>query len=42
MNFKNDIKPISFFKAHASAVIKKLNQTNGTMIITQHGEAKAI
>jgi prevent-host-death family protein len=42
MNFKNDIKPISFFKAHAAEVIKKLNETNGTMIITQHGEAKAI
>ncbi|WP_319523737.1 type II toxin-antitoxin system Phd/YefM family antitoxin [uncultured Desulfosarcina sp.] len=42
MNFKKDIKPISFFKSHAAEVIKNLNETHGTMIITQHGEAKAI
>lgn len=42
MNLKKSIKPISFFKAHAADVIKELNETHGTMIITQHGEAKAV
>ena len=42
MNLKQAIKPISFLKAHASDVIKELNETHGTMIITQHGEAKAV
>lgn len=42
MSLKQSIKPISFFKAHAADVIKELNDTHGTMIITQHGEAKAI
>ena len=42
MNLKNSIKPISFLKAHAADVIKELNESHGTMIITQHGEAKAV
>lgn len=42
MSLRQGIKPISFFKAHAADVIKELNETHGTMIITQHGEAKAI
>lgn len=42
MSLKKSIKPISFLKAHAADVIKELNETHGTMIITQHGEAKAI
>ena len=42
MRLKKSIKPISFLKAHAADVIKELNETHGTMIITQHGEAKAI
>jgi prevent-host-death family protein len=42
MELSKSIKPISFFKAHAANLIKELNETHGTMIITQHGEAKAI
>jgi prevent-host-death family protein len=42
MSLKKAIKPISFLKSHAAEVIKELNQTHGTMIITQHGEAKAV
>lgn len=42
MSLKNTIKPISFIKANAADIIKELNETHGTMIITQHGEAKAI
>lgn len=42
MDLSQDIKPISYFKAHAADVIRKLNEQHGTMIITQHGEAKAV
>jgi prevent-host-death family protein len=42
MNLKQAIKPISYLKAHTADVIKELNETHGTMIITQHGEAKAV
>ena len=42
MNLRKAIKPISFFKTHAADVIKELNETHGTMVITQHGEAKAV
>jgi prevent-host-death family protein len=42
MRLQKSIKPISFFKSHAADVIKELNDTHGTMIITQHGEAKAV
>ena len=41
MKFSQVIKPISYFKAHAADVIRELNEHHGTMIITQHGEAKA-
>lgn len=42
MNLTQSIKPISYFKAHAAEVIRKLNEQHGTMIITQNGEAKAV
>lgn len=37
-----DIKPISYFKAHASEVIKDVSDNRKTLIITQNGEAKVI
>ena len=37
-----DIKPISYFKAHASEVINDVSNNQKTMIITQNGEAKVI
>lgn len=37
-----DIKPISYFKAHASEVIKDVSDNHRTMIIMQNGEAKVI
>jgi prevent-host-death family protein len=42
MSSRQSIKPISYLKAHAADVIKEPNDRHGTMIITQHGEAKAI
>ena len=37
-----DIKPISYFKSHASEVIKDVSDNRKTLIITQNGEAKVI
>ncbi|TAL69969.1 MAG: type II toxin-antitoxin system Phd/YefM family antitoxin [Bacteroidetes bacterium] len=36
------IKPISYFKTHASEIIRDVSNSRKTMIITQNGEAKAI
>jgi len=41
MKLSEDLKPISFIKNNMAAVIRKLNEHRGTMIITQNGEAKA-
>jgi prevent-host-death family protein len=42
MKYSENIKPISFLKSHASEIIRKLNKSKKTMIITQNGEAKAV
>ena len=41
MKLSQDLKPVSYFKNNMAEVIRKLNQSQGTMIITQNGEAKA-
>ena len=42
MKLSQDLKPVSYFKNNMAAVIRKLNEHQGTMIITQNGEAKAV
>jgi prevent-host-death family protein len=42
MNFRESIKPISYFKNNIAHVIRQLNEDHSTMIITQNGEAKAV
>ena len=42
MKFSQSIKPISYFKAHASEVIRDISENQGTLVITQGGEAKVI
>lgn len=42
MKFSEAVKPISYFKAHASEVVRDVVDNNKTMIITQNGEAKVI
>ena len=42
MKLSESVKPISYFKANAGAIIKNLSEKNGTLIITQNGEAKAV
>ena len=36
------IKPISYFKANAAAIIRDLAATGQEMVITQNGEARAV
>jgi prevent-host-death family protein len=36
------VKLISYFKAHASEIIRHITGKHKTMIITQNGEAKAV
>jgi len=42
MKTSEDVKPISYLKAHASEIIRDIINTNKTLVITQNGEAKAI
>lgn len=42
MKLSSQIKPISYLKAHASEVIRQLNEQQVPLIITLNGEAKAI
>ncbi|MEW6078955.1 MAG: type II toxin-antitoxin system Phd/YefM family antitoxin [Thermodesulfobacteriota bacterium] len=42
MRLSGSVRPISYFKSHASEIIKNLNEQREAMIITQNGEAKAV
>lgn len=42
MKLKTDIKPITYLKNHAADVIEEVHTTGRTIVITQHGEAKAV
>jgi prevent-host-death family protein len=37
-----NIKPISYFKSHASEILKNVSDNQETYVITQNGEAKAV
>lgn len=42
MKLSEDVKPISYFKSHASEVIRDIVEGHKTVVITQNGEAKVI
>ena len=42
MKLSNNIKPISYLKAHAADIIRNIGSHREPLIITQNGEAKAI
>ncbi|MCG8338099.1 MAG: type II toxin-antitoxin system Phd/YefM family antitoxin [Proteobacteria bacterium] len=42
MKLSNQIKPISYLKAHAADIIRNIGVDQEPLIITQNGEAKAI
>lgn len=42
MKLSNQIKPISYLKAHAAEIVRNLGKQGASLIITQNGEAKAV
>lgn len=42
MRFSNQVKPISYLKANAAAVLQILGESREPVVITQNGEAKAV
>ena len=42
MKLSGQVKPISYLKAHASEIIRDLENGEPPLIITQRGEAKAV
>jgi prevent-host-death family protein len=42
VNLKADIKPISYIKTNAADMMKYVNESKNTIIITQNGEARAV
>ncbi len=42
INFEQDIKPLSEFRANASKLLKQIESTGRPLIITQHGKSKAV
>ena len=42
MKLSSSVKPISYFKAHASEIIRQISGKRETLVITQNGEAKAV
>jgi prevent-host-death family protein len=42
MKMSSRIKPISYLKAHAAEVVRKLAEQREPLIITQNGEAKVV
>jgi len=42
MKLSDQIKPISYLKAHAAEIVRTLGEQQEPLIITQHGEAKVV
>jgi len=42
MKLSDQIKPISYLKAHAAEVLRNLSAQEGPLVITQNGEAKVV
>jgi prevent-host-death family protein len=42
VNLVQDLKPISYVKAHTTEIVKQVGNSKTPVIITQNGEAKAV
>ena len=42
MKLSSQIRPVSYLKAHAADVIRRLHEEKQPMIITQNGEARIV
>lgn len=41
-NFKEDVKPVSEFRAHTAALIEQVQRTKRALLLTQRGHGAAI
>jgi len=42
MKLSASVKPISYLKSHTAEALRGVTEERQTMVITQHGEAKAV
>jgi len=42
INLVQDLKPISYVKAHTTEIVKYVEESKSPVVITQNGEAKAV
>ncbi len=42
MRYSSQVKPISYLKANAAEVLRRLSEQREPLVITQNGEAKAV
>ncbi len=42
MNITSDIKPVTYLKANAAALLDQINETHRPVVITQNGEPRAV
>jgi prevent-host-death family protein len=42
MRLEDRVRSISYLKAHAAEIVRELAQRREPMVITQHGEARAV
>jgi len=42
INLVEDIKPISYVKAHTAEIMRQVEEKSNPVVITQNGEAKAV
>ena len=42
MKYSDQIKPISYLKAHAAEIVRNLSKEQQPLVITQNGEAKVV
>lgn len=42
MKLSKSVKPISYLKSHTAEALRDVSEGQRTMVITQHGEAKAV
>ncbi|HEB55677.1 MAG TPA: type II toxin-antitoxin system Phd/YefM family antitoxin [Gammaproteobacteria bacterium] len=42
MKLSESVKPISYLKSHTAEALRSVSEEQRTMVITQHGEAKAV
>jgi len=42
MKLSESVKPISYLKSHTAEVLRDVSEEQRTVVITQHGEARAV